>query len=252
MTAAGAACEPVAGPAPPSGTVGADAGTSELRDGSAMDIDWVDGAGVVRLDRGVNAFDRAFVDELHAALDVVAATETATALVTVGAQKHYSNGFDIDFLASLSGDELVEFMDRALRLLTRLLTFPVPTAAAINGHAFGIGAMLALAHDRRVMRPDRGWFCLPEIDLGMEFHPVMLALVTHRLGQVGAEEAILTGRRYDGPAAVEAGIAHALADADGLVPAAVGATAPLTGKARDIAVALKTQLHAEVLQHLPV
>ena len=216
-----------------------------------MDIDWVDEVGVVRIDRGVNAFDSVFVDELHTAFDVVAASETATALVTVGAQKHFSNGFDIDFLGSLSGDALAGFMDRTLRLLTRLLTFPVPTAAALNGHAFGIGAMLALAHDRRVMRPDRGWFCLPEIDLGMQFHPLMLALVTHRLGQVRAEEAILTGRRYDGAAAVDAGIAHALADVDALVPAAAEAVAPLAGKGRDIAVALKAQLHAEVLQHLP-
>ena len=42
-----------------------------------MDIDWVDGTGVVRLDRGVNAFDSTFVDELHAAFDVVAANEDA-------------------------------------------------------------------------------------------------------------------------------------------------------------------------------
>ena len=90
----------------------------------------------------------------------------ARALVTVGTGKHYSNGFDLDFLGALPRGDLEAFMDRVLRLLTRLLTFPVPTVAAVNGHAFGIGAMLALAHDRRVMRADRGWFCLPEIDLG--------------------------------------------------------------------------------------
>jgi enoyl-CoA hydratase/carnithine racemase len=216
-----------------------------------MDIDWVDGTGVVRLDRGVNAFDNVFVDELHAAFDVVAASGDARGMVTVGSEKHYSNGFDIDFLGTLAGDELAAFMQRTLRLLTRLLTFPVPTAAALNGHAFGIGAMLALAHDRRVMRPDRGWFCLPEIDLGMQFHPLMLALVTHRLARPVAEEAILTARRYDGPAAVEAGIAHALADVGDLVDAAADLTVPLAGKGRDIAVALKAQLHAPVLVHLP-
>ena len=216
-----------------------------------MDIDWVDGTGVVRLDRGVNAFDNDFVDELHAAFDVVAASGDARGLVTVGSEKHYSNGFDIDFLGTLAGDELAAFMERTLRLLTRLLTFPVPTAAALNGHAFGIGAMLALAHDRRVMRPDRGWFCLPEIDLGMQFHPLMLALVTHRLAGPVAEEAILTARRYDGPTAVEVGIAHALADVDELVLAAAELTVPLAGKGRDIAVALKSQLRAPVLVHLP-
>ena len=215
-----------------------------------MDIEWVDDTGVVRLDHGANAFETTFVDELHAALDVVEASDAARALVTTGAGKHYSNGFDIEFLGSLDGPGLTEFMGRTLGVLARLLTFPVPTAAAVNGHAFGIGAMLVLAHDRRVMRSDRGWFCLPEIDLGMQFHPFMQALITHRLPVATVEEAILTGRRYDGPAAVEAGIAHATAPPDDLVAAAVDASAPLTGKAPDIAVALKRSLHAPVLAHL--
>src|SRR5918997_1856517 len=120
-----------------------------------MDIDWIDDTGVVHLDHGVNAFERVFVEELHAALDVVEANESARALVTVGAHKHYSNGFDIEFLGSLDGSALASFMERALGVLARLLTFPVPTAAAVNGHAFGIGALLALAHDRRGGRPHR-------------------------------------------------------------------------------------------------
>jgi enoyl-CoA hydratase/carnithine racemase len=215
-----------------------------------MDIEWMGGTGVVRLDHGVNAFETTFVEELHAALDVVEASAVARALVTVGAAKHYSNGFDIEFLGSLQGADLAAFMDRTLGVLARLLTFPVPTVAALNGHAFGIGAMLALAHDRRVMRVDRGWFCLPEIDLGMQFHPFMLALITHRMAAPVVEEAILTGRRYDGTAAVEAGIAHRTADLDDLVACAIDVAEPLTGKSPDIAVALKRAVHAPVLSHL--
>jgi enoyl-CoA hydratase/carnithine racemase len=215
-----------------------------------MQIDWTDGAAVVRLDHGLNAFETGFVDALHAALDEVEAGDDVRALVTVGTEKHYSNGFDIEFLGSLDGPGLTAFMDRTLRVLARLLTFPVPTVAALNGHAFGIGAMLALAHDRRVMRPDRGWFCLPEIDLGMQFHPFMLALVTSRLTGPIAEEAILTAHRYDGAGAVAAGIAHRTADAADLVTAAIGLAGPLAGKAPDITVALKRALHAPVLAHL--
>jgi enoyl-CoA hydratase/carnithine racemase len=216
-----------------------------------MDIAWDDGIGVISLDHGVNAFEATFVDELHGALDIVAASESARGLVTVGAARHYSNGFDLDFLASVEGPELRAFMDSSVALLGRLLTFPVPTVAAVNGHAFGIGAMLALAHDRRVMRPDRGWLCLPEIDLGMQFSPFMLALVTHVLPTRVAEEAILTGRRWDGDAALAAGIVHATAPADGLLKAAIAEAGPLTGKGRDITVALKRALRAEVLAHLP-
>ena len=215
-----------------------------------MDIDWIGETGVVRLDHGVNAFETVFVEELHAALDVVEANESARALVTVGADKHYSNGFDIDFLGSITGPDLKAFMDRTLGVLGRLLTFPVPTAAAVNGHAFGIGAMLALAHDRRVMRPDRGWFCLPEIDLGMQFHPFMLALIRHRLSAALVEEAILSGRRFDGPTALATGIVQGTAELDDLVDTASALVEPLTGKARAIAVALKRDLHAPVLAHL--
>jgi enoyl-CoA hydratase/carnithine racemase len=215
-----------------------------------MDIDWMDGTGVVHLDHGVNAFETDFVEKFHVALDLVEANEDARALVTIGASKHYSNGFDIEFLGSLDGPGLTAFMARALGLLARLLTFPVPTAAALNGHAFGIGAMLALAHDRRVMRPDRGWFCLPEIDLGMQFHPFMLALIQHRLAGAVVEEAVLSGRRYDGAAALGAGIAHGTAQLDDLVTAAIAQVEPLTGKPAAIAVALKKQLHAPVLAHL--
>ena len=215
-----------------------------------MDIEWTAGAGVVHLGDGINAFETSFVAELHAALDVVAASEEARALVTVGGGRHYSDGFDIDFLTSLEGPDLVDFMGRTLGALARLLTFPLPTVAALNGHAFGVGAMLALAHDRRTMREDRGWFCLPEIDLGMQFHPFMLALVTHRLPGATADEAILSGRRYDGAAAVEHGIAQRTAPVDDLVTAAIEQAGPLTGKARDITVAHKRALHAPVLAHL--
>lgn len=215
-----------------------------------MDIEWTDGAAVLDLGDGANAFEAGFVDDLHAGIDEVEAAGSARALVTAGTGRHYSNGFDIEFLGSLDGPGLATFMGRALDVLARLLTFPLPTAAAVNGHAFGIGAMLALAHDRRVMRDDRGWWCLPEIDLGMQFHPLMLALITHRLPAPTAEEAILSGRRYDGAAAVERGIAHRTAPADDLLAAAIEQTVPLTGKARDITVAHKRALHAPVLAHL--
>jgi enoyl-CoA hydratase/carnithine racemase len=66
-------------------------------------------------------------------------------------------------------------------LLARVLEIGVPTVAALQGHTFAAGAMLALAHDHRVMRADRGFFCLPEVDLGLTFTPEMSALIAARL-----------------------------------------------------------------------
>jgi enoyl-CoA hydratase/carnithine racemase len=66
--------------------------------------------------------------------------------------------------------------------------------------------MLALAHDERVMRADRGHFCLPEVDIKISFSPGMSALISARLSPRTAHEAMTTGRRYGGIEAEQAGI----------------------------------------------
>ena len=101
-----------------------------------------------------------FLDEIDARLDEVVGTG-AHGLVTTGGAKFYSNGLDLDWLTA-HGDQTQWYVGRVQGMLARVLTLPVPTAAAVVGHAFGAGAMLALAHDFRVMRADRGYFCFPE------------------------------------------------------------------------------------------
>jgi len=146
-----------------------------------MEISEHEGVRVVDFGDGPNAVDTAFLDGLNEALDRVEADEASTALVTRGSGRHYCNGFDLEFMGELGGDDLVAFLDYTATTLGRLLTFPLPTVAALNGHAFGAGAMAVLAHDLRVQNTDRGWFCLPEVDLGMTFLPFQLQLITSRL-----------------------------------------------------------------------
>ncbi len=122
--------------------------------------------------------------------------------------------------------------------------------AAGNGHTFAAGAMLAICHDVRLMRSDRGYWCLPEVDLGMPFTPGMNALIPARLPSMTAHEAMVTGRRYDATAAVAAGIViRALPEAD-VVPEAVEEARALAGKAGPGIATIRTTLHAPVLRAL--
>ncbi len=45
------------------------------------------------------------------------------------------------------------------------------------GHVYAAGAMMALTHDYRIMRNDRGWFCLPEVHLKIPFTVGMMSLL---------------------------------------------------------------------------
>ncbi|MGI8609820.1 MAG: enoyl-CoA hydratase/isomerase family protein [Candidatus Dormibacteria bacterium] len=212
-----------------------------------IEVEQQAGTAVVRMTNGKNAVDDDFLTSFEQALDTVEASDWAQILVTTGTEKHYCNGWDLDFLLGLAPEGRAAIRTRSRRLLARLLTFPLPTAAAINGHAFGLGAFLALAQDHRVMRADRGWFCLPEVDLGMRLHPFMIRLIHCRLPATTAHESVLAGRRYAAAAALEAGIVDAAASLDALMPAAVERCGAYVGKDREMLAGLKQDLYAEVL-----
>ena len=115
-------------------------------------------------------------------------------------------------------------------LLARVLTFPMPTAAAVTGHAFGAGAMLAMAHDVRVMRADRGYFCFPEVDIRIPFTDGMAALIQAKLTPQAAVASMTTGRRFGGVEAAELGIVDATAAEGAVTAAATDLLRPLAGK----------------------
>jgi enoyl-CoA hydratase/carnithine racemase len=160
-----------------------------------MELQEHDGVRVLRLNDGENRFNPDFLKGFHEALDRVEA-DKAHALVTVGEGKFYSNGLDLQWMGTVSGEVTKAFFRDVEALFKRLLSFPIITVAALNGHTFAAGALLALCHDFRVMREDRGFFCLPEVDLNIPFTKLDSALIFARLPKSIAHEAMVTGRRY--------------------------------------------------------
>ncbi len=170
---------------------------------------------LVRMGAGENRFNRASVDAWHTTLDAIEPVEGPLALVTTGSEKFYSNGLDLDWLLG-EGASDTSFLNDVERLLIRILNFPAVTVAAVNGHAFAAGAMLATAHDIVIMREDRGFWCLPEVDLGLPLTSTMFEVVAAHLPRATLRSSLVTGHRYPGPEALTAGIAHELAS-EGLV-----------------------------------
>ncbi|MGF6882657.1 enoyl-CoA hydratase/carnithine racemase [Nocardia sp. GAS34] len=189
-----------------------------------------------------NRFSPDFLDEIGAHLDAVVA-EGAQALITTASGKFYSNGLDLDWL-SANGDRAEWYVAQVQSLLARMLTLPVPTAAALNGHAFGAGAMLAIAHDFRVMRTDRGYFCFPEADIRIPFSRGMAALIQSKLTPKSAVASMTTGRRFGGPDALAHDLVDATAEADAVIDTALAMLAPLGAKDQTTLGAIKSTMFA--------
>jgi enoyl-CoA hydratase/carnithine racemase len=204
---------------------------------------------VLRMTEGENRFTPAFLAAYGRALDEVEKAP-GTALVTVGDGKFYSNGLALDALAGKTVAEIADYLREVHRLFARVLAFPRATVAALNGHAFAGGLMLALAHDFRIMRADRGYACLPEVDLRLNLQPGMTAIIAARLPKQTAHEAIVTGRRFGGADALARGICDEIADEAALLPRAIARAEELAGKDAATIGALKRGLHAETLRIL--
>lgn len=206
---------------------------------------------VLRFDDGENRFNDRFLGDLESVLDRVEAGD-ATALVTVGTGRFYSTGLDLEWLMGDGRGQAGEFIARVQALLARVLVFPLPTVAAINGHAFAAGAMLGLAHDSRLMRTDRGFFCLPEIDLatGQPLTPGMTALIGARLPAQSFHESIVTGKRYGGEEAVSRGMAESHHEEKNLLSASLARATALGCHGRDSLVSMKRALWSKVERSL--
>lgn len=205
---------------------------------------------VLRLDHGENRFSPDVVKAFDEALDEVDGTEGPKALVTTGTDKFYSNGLDLEYMMGEGQERAQEYLSSVLAILGRVLIFPAPTVSAVNGHAFGAGAQLAVAHDVRLMREDRGFFCMPEIDMRFSLHPGMTELLQARLPKRTTHEVIVTGTRYGGALAAERQIVDEALSADALLPTAIERAEALSAKAHPVMAQLKAGLYARVMNAL--
>jgi len=206
---------------------------------------------VLTLCNGENRWTTALVGEINRALDVVEHSEGPAALVTTSADpKFFSNGLDLEWLASRGehpgGDRRV-FAEVAMALFARVMTLPVPTVCALNGHAFGAGLMIALCHDLRILRADRGFLCANEIEIGMSIPEPELALFRHKLPMSTFHQTVILAKRWGGREALDAGVVQQLADADALRDQAVQTAAGLARLARhrDVMGWMKERLYGD-------
>lgn len=196
-----------------------------------------------------NRFHPDWIAAMNAILDQVTAAEGAAAVVTVGEGKFYSTGADLAWAAD-HPDDIDSYLTETQRLLARILTLPVPTVAALNGHTYGAGAFLAVAHDHRIMRTDRGYFCFPGVTLGANYAAASVEMIRSRLSAQLAHHVLVTGQRYSGPDALAAGLVDAIADEHQLLPTAIEHAHSLAPTAGPVLAHIKTCLHHTAAQAL--
>lgn len=164
----------------------------------------VDNVAKLVMDNGENRHNPVFVAEFREILDEIEADYKNEGLVITSSDpKSWSLGIDLNWIMAAfqdvnRHDEIRKFLHDLNILFKRVLTYPMPVIASINGHAFGDGSIFSCACDFRFMLKSKGFFCFPEIDVNIPFIPGMAAIVKKALPYWYFEEMSLTGKRATG------------------------------------------------------
>ncbi|GAM26496.1 hypothetical protein SAMD00019534_096710, partial [Acytostelium subglobosum LB1] len=201
----------------------------------------------LKLNGDENKFNPVNIKNINDALDYIEKIEEASCLITVGTnQKFYSTGLDLDWMLQAPVEEKRSFIGSFHKLLGRFLTFPMPTIAILNGHTYAGGAMLASAHDFRLMRKDRGFYCLPEVDIHIPLTPGMNAILQAKISDSATyRDAVLRGMKFSGNECVKHKIVDAALEESELVPHALELASKVApkGKDRDTFGGLKREMY---------
>ena len=207
---------------------------------------------VVSMCNGANKQNLEFAEQMNQCFDEIMEDRSLFSMVlTSGDDKNFSQGIDVEWLGKKMQDQdfdsIKSFMYGMNQVFKRILLMPIPVIAAINGHAFGNGAMLACTCDFRFMRKDKGFFCFPEVDISIPFLPGMIAFVRKSIPEFQFNEMILSGKRMTaGELETSHVIVKACDDQDSLMAETL-AFAGTFVKKRGIFSELKKRMHKEIV-----
>lgn len=186
-----------------------------------------------------------FVEAFLLALDIIEARYPHGVVITTsGITKFYSNGLNLDHALSTPG-----YYSTLYKLFARLVSYPMPTVAWLNGHAFAGGFMLAMHHDYRVFNGSRGYLCLNELDFGAPLKPAMLSIFEAKLAPVSYRTLILEAHRFSAKEALEQQMVDRLGGWEEVV-ALVGERKLTQRSKSGVYGVLKQEMYREVIANL--
>jgi enoyl-CoA hydratase len=161
--------------------------------------------------------NEAFIADLNATFDCLQTDHPECAVVLTGQPGSFCGGLDFETSWALlgSGDtvRIDAFFVAYRNMNLRLWTYPRPTVAAINSHAFAGGLLLALACDYRVCSRDAR-LALNEVPIGIAMPAAYVEVIRYAVGSASASLLTLFGREIDAVEAARLGAAHAVAATD--------------------------------------
>ncbi len=210
---------------------------------------------IISMDNGKNANNLEFALQLLDLLKQVEEEKSNKALILASSdEKNWSQGIDVMWLMGSiqngNKDDVKAFLSTMDEVYALMMQYPMPIIAAMNGHTFGNGIVIAAACDFRFMRSDRGYICFPEVDMNIPFVPGLIDVILKAMPQYKFNEMMLTGRKLSAPELAAANFIDRTFDSLESLNEGALSFAQSFSKSRAIFAEHKRRLHKPVLEAL--
>ena len=189
----------------------------------AVRLEKQDSIGHIVLDRPpANSYDKAFMEELDAAIEEVRRDDAVKAILLRSAsEKFFSAGADVSVFAKSGLDGQTAFVVCANEAMEKFESTPKVVVAAINGHCLGGGLEMALCCDFRIAAEGSYRIGLPEVTLGLLPGTGGTQRLPRLIGRQKALDFMLRGTTMPPQEALAAGIVDEVVPAGALLDKAL-------------------------------
>ncbi len=169
----------------------------------------------------LNALNRATIDELHQAFEILLKDEDVAVIILTGSgEKAFVAGADISEFADYDVKEGTDLAAKGQELVfDYIANFPKPVIAAVNGFALGGGLELAMSAHFRIAS-DNARLGLPETSLGVIPGYGGTQRLPQLVGKGRAMEMIMTGGMINAETAKDYGLVNHVTTIEELLPLA--------------------------------
>ncbi|KAF8097480.1 hypothetical protein N665_0288s0013 [Sinapis alba] len=159
---------------------------------------------------GEHRLNPTLLDSIHSAIIQIRSdpSSSQSVLITTSDGKYFSNGYDLALAET--DPPLRAVMSAKLRsLVADLISLPMPTIAAVTGHASAAGFLLAMSHDYTLMRSDRGFLYMSELNIDLIIPAWFMAMIRMKIGSPAARrDVVLAAEKVTADRGLEMGIVH--------------------------------------------
>jgi enoyl-CoA hydratase len=203
---------------------------------------------VLRMVRGKgNALNTEFLNAIVQGLDQLERS-TARGVVLTGEGQIFCAGVDLPAVTAGGAAYLQGFLPALTQFFRKLLLFPKPVVAAVNGHAIAGGCIGMLACDYRLLAQGNARIGLTELLVGVPFPTGALEIARFGIPARHLQEVIYTGRTYQPADALQRGLVDEVVPPDQLLPRAIDIARQLAEVPAETFHLTKRQLRAPLLE----